>query len=227
MLNSLPIRLLALHLSWLGSVTFVYIIGLTRALKMERFRQLTSGINATKPLVFFLMVLFLVYSNFSVAQEPKEPTQGEGSEQDHTVKSASGLALPRFVSISGHEVNLRAGPGLQYPIDWVYRLKGLPLEVIAEYKTWRKVQDWDGTQGWVHQNMLAGKRTFIVIDGPHPIATKPSDNQTIVASAAAGVVGELISCEAKSEWCRVKADGFEGWLKREHFWGIADGETVE
>ena len=141
-------------------------------------------------------------------------------------KSASGLPLPRFVSIGGIEVNLRTGPGLQYPIDWVYRLKGLPLEIIAEHKTWRKVRDWEGAQGWVHQNMLSGKRTFIVMDGPHTIFKEADMASKQVARAETGVVGQLLVCEAGSGWCMVKADGFDGWMKRKHFWGIMNGESL-
>ena len=54
----------------------------------------------------------------------------------------SGLPLPRFVSLRSAEVNMRAGPSVRYPVEWVYRRAGLPVEVIAEFDTWRKVRDW-------------------------------------------------------------------------------------
>ncbi|HEC14175.1 MAG TPA: hypothetical protein ENI72_00310, partial [Rhodospirillales bacterium] len=78
------------------------------------------------------------------------------------VEKGSGLPLPRFVSLRVNEVNMRTGPGVQYPIEWVYSRQYLPMEVIAEYSTWRKVRDWQGGQGWVHQSMLGGRRSFIV-----------------------------------------------------------------
>ena len=62
----------------------------------------------------------------------------------------SGLPLPRFVSLRADQVNLRTGPGVQYPVEWVYQRKDLPVEIIAEYRTWRKIRDWQSTQGWVH-----------------------------------------------------------------------------
>ena len=74
----------------------------------------------------------------------------------------TGLPLPRFVSLRAGEVNRRTGPGVQYPVDWVYHRQRLPVEIIAEYGTWRKVRDWQGTQGWIHQSMVGAKRTFIV-----------------------------------------------------------------
>src|SRR3990167_9515481 len=71
---------------------------------------------------------------------------------------ASGLPLPRFVSLRAEEVNMRAGPGVRYPVDWVYKRKNMPVEVIAEFGTWRKVRDIQGTQGWIHQSMLSSNR---------------------------------------------------------------------
>ena len=171
--------------------------------------------------IIAFIFLFSALALLGLASKTQAQTMAQAKE-----KSASGLPLPRFVSIGGHEVNLRTGPGLQYPIDWVYRLKGLPLEIIAEHKTWRKVRDWDGAQGWVHQNMLSGKRTFIVMDGPHTIFKQADMASKQIARAETGVVGELRSCEAGSNWCSVRADGFDGWMKREHFWGIMNGDKL-
>ena len=77
---------------------------------------------------------------------------------------AAGLPLPRYVSLRATKVNMRTGPGFQYPVELEYRRQFLPIEIIAEYGTWRKVRDWQGAQGWVHQNMLSGRRTFIVTE---------------------------------------------------------------
>lgn len=141
--------------------------------------------------------------------------------------AGSGLPLPRFVSLRAGEVNLRTGPGVQYPVEWVYRKSGLPLEIIAEYKTWRKVRDWEGAQGWVHQTMLNAKRSFIVTGATRTITTQADLNARPVARMQAGVVGLLLACPSASEFCRVEVDGFEGWLPRTDFWGVIKGETFE
>ncbi|MDP6882831.1 MAG: SH3 domain-containing protein, partial [Rhodospirillales bacterium] len=70
----------------------------------------------------------------------------------------TGLPLPRFVNLRANEANMRTGPGVQYPVEWVFVRPDLPLEVIAEYRTWRKVRDWQGTQGWMHQSMLDSRK---------------------------------------------------------------------
>src|SRR5258708_4490879 len=61
------------------------------------------------------------------------------------------LPVPRFVTLRSDKVNLRVGPSEQYPIDWVFTRKNLPVEIVAEYGTWRKIRDIDGTEGWVHE----------------------------------------------------------------------------
>jgi len=141
--------------------------------------------------------------------------------------SGSGLPLPRFVSLRAGEVNLRTGPGVQYPVEWVYHKSSLPLEVIAEYKTWRKVRDWEGSQGWVHQTMLGAKRAFIVTGTMRTVLSQGTPSARPVARVQPGVSGQLIACPEDSDYCRVVVEGFEGWLARTDFWGVLKGEAFE
>ena len=75
------------------------------------------------------------------------------------------LPVPRFVSFRAGKINLRSGPGMNFPIEWVYQRRHMPVEVIAEYDTWRKIRDWQGTVGWVHQSMLDGSRYALITGG--------------------------------------------------------------
>ena len=93
------------------------------------------------------LVYFITYFSFF-------PSLGISISAEETI-----LPLPRFVSLRANQVRLRTGPGVQYPIEWVYQRQYLPVEIIAEYRTWRKIRDWQSTQGWVHQSMLSGNRT--------------------------------------------------------------------
>ena len=83
--------------------------------------------------------------------------------QASAAPETSGLPLPRFVSLRSGEVNMRAGPGLQYPVEWAYRRRALPVEVVAEYHHWRRVRDREGTEGWIHKSLLSGRRTAVVV----------------------------------------------------------------
>jgi SH3-like domain-containing protein len=148
--------------------------------------------------------------------------------QQQAQPSTSGLPLPRFVSLRAEEVNLRTGPGVRYPIEWVINKRELPVEIIAEFDTWRKIRDYQGTDGWVHQTMLTGRRTMIVM-GPGTKKLRRQDNETAAAlvNAEAGVIGRLLQCPRNSEFCRVEVEGYQGWLRRDEFWGVYKGEFIE
>lgn len=137
----------------------------------------------------------------------------------------SGLPIPRFVSLRSGEVNVRTGPGVRYPVDWVFVRQGMPVEVTAEFDTWRRIRDWEGTQGWVHQSMLSGRRAVVVMGEMRTVRQQPQSSAPAVAQAEPGVMGRLDSCEA--DWCRVDMQGIEGWLRRDEVWGVYPGERVE
>jgi SH3-like domain-containing protein len=141
----------------------------------------------------------------------------------------SGLALPRFVSLDADEVNLRAGPGLKYPVHWVFVRAALPVEVIDEFDQWRRVRDHDGTIGWVHRSMLSGKRSVIVVGGEtndQPgLYHEPAWTAPLVARAEAGVQGRLLACH--DEWCRIELGDYRGWMLRRHLWGVYRDEELE
>lgn len=140
---------------------------------------------------------------------------------------SSGLPLPRFVSLRSDQVNMRSGPGVRYPVDWVYLRRNLPVEVIAEFDTWRKIRDADGAEGWVHQSMLAGRRTVQVLQNRAPLRRTADELGNPAALLEAGVVGRLMQCPTGSDFCRVEINGVTGWLKRAEFWGVYKAEFVE
>ena len=144
-----------------------------------------------------------------------------------TQNKGSGLPLPRYVSLRATKVNMRTGPGVQYPVEWVYYRQFLPIEIIAEYGTWRRVRDWQGAQGWVHQNMLSGRRTFIVTNKVRTMRREPKTKSPGVAGLEPGVIGRIRLCLANSTWCQVEVEGREGWLRRVEFWGVYRHETFE
>ena len=138
---------------------------------------------------------------------------------------SNGLPLPRFVSLRSDEVNLRTGPGTQYPVSWIYRRQMLPIEIIAEYHDWRKIRDWQGDEGWVHKNMLSGRRSIIVIGSPRNLLSEPAPSGAVTVRAEAGVIGHLVSCP-EGPYCRVQIASHKGWMDRTAFWGTYPGEIV-
>ena len=116
---------------------------------------------------------------------------------------------------------------MQYPVDWVYLRQNLPVEIIAEYGTWRKIRDWQGTQGWIHQSMMSGTRTLIVTGETRTIRRKGDAKSAPVAIIEAGAIGKLLSCPDLNGWCRVEASNKKGWLRRVDFWGVLRNEVME
>ena len=146
----------------------------------------------------------------------------------------SGLPLPRFVSLKSDRVNLRQGPGTDYPTAWVYRRAGLPLEVVQEFEGWRQVRDADGATGWVLQSFLSGRRTALVLPWelkpsvPAPqvsLRDDDSDKAKPVAIVEAGVIASIVTCNGK--WCRVSVDNYRGWIEQKKLWGVYEGEAVK
>lgn len=142
-----------------------------------------------------------------------------------TLGSESKLPIPRFVSLRSGQVNLRTGPGTIYPVEWVFIRRGLPVEIIAEFDVWRRIRDWQGTVGWVHQSMLDGRRTARITGAERELRSEPAEAALIVARLAPGVIGRLLECEAA--WCKIDAEGYRGWLRRDEFWGAYPDEQVQ
>ena len=146
---------------------------------------------------------------------------------DPTKGASTGLTLPRWASFRSDEVNLRSGPGMQYPIDWVYHRRDLPVQIQREFEIWRLVQDQDGTKGWVHQATLTGRRGFVVQGGEQVLRAAAADTADPVARLKPGVVGHVRSCAAGADWCEVQAGDYRGWLKRTAMYGVSPNEAIE
>lgn len=149
--------------------------------------------------------------------------------------TSTGLAVPRFVSLKSNRINVRRGPGSDNQISWVYKKKGLPVEVIAESNRWRKIRDRDGDTGWVWHSMLDGRRSALVTgapvagkpndETPVPLFTEPSEKSAIVAYAEVGVIARMSFCQDR--WCELQVNGYEGWVLRDDIWGTYAGENFE
>ena len=143
--------------------------------------------------------------------------------QPQRTTGASGLPLPRFASLASGEVNVRAGPGLEFPIRWLYSRPGLPVRILEEYDVWRLIEDPDGDQGWTHSSLLSTQRTMMVqAPGVQDVHRLANNNSRVVVRAEQGVIGELLNCD--QAWCRVEISGRRGWLPRPAIWGVLDYE---
>jgi SH3-like domain-containing protein len=135
--------------------------------------------------------------------------------------AAQDRETPYWASIRAEVVNMRVGPSENYPVDWVYKRKGLPLKVVRVMQGWRLVVDPDGTQGWVFAALLSPERAALVIgDSLAPIRAEPSRTAELRWNAEPGVVGKLGDCE--SGWCEIDIGGRSGWIEAGRIWGDGD-----
>ena len=145
--------------------------------------------------------------------------------------SASGLPVPRFVSLKSDRVNVRAGPTKDHEVTWVYTRSGLPVEVTAEFENWRRIRDWEGAEGWVYHSLLSGRRTAIVTpkskskDDLLSLFEKADDQSVVRARLQSGVLGTVKRCSGG--WCYITGSGFDGWIEQVRLWGVYPGEKVE
>ncbi|MET4697056.1 SH3-like domain-containing protein [Constrictibacter sp. MBR-5] len=140
-------------------------------------------------------------------------------------QSETSQSLPRFVSLKSDEARMRAGPGDQYPIEWVYRRRGLPVEVVAEFEHWRRVRAPDRTEGWMHRALLSAQRTIVIQGEIRTMHAEPATWAPPVARLEPGVIVDVQTCD--QEWCHVSVAGREGWLRKVEGWGVYPDERIE
>lgn len=151
------------------------------------------------------------------------------------VAQQEAAGLPKFFSLKSNPVNLRKGPGLQYPKAWIFRREGLPVEVLREHERWREVRDSDGATGWVLQTLISRRRTALVTpwllkekggaSELTPMLRQGTRRARLVAQLEPGTLVNLKACDG--QWCRVSVNRFEGYVEQVRLWGIYPKEVLD
>jgi len=147
-------------------------------------------------------------------------------------QSVAELPLPRFASFRSGMVNARSGPGKRYPIEWVYRQKKAPVEVIQAYEyrkeMWYKIRDWDDSESWVHHSMISKNRTAKIINTKEGnVYAKDNYEAKVIAKAENGVIAEIVKCPRGSEFCLLKFKTQEGWVAKKFLFGMYPDEIIK
>jgi SH3-like domain-containing protein len=162
--------------------------------------------------------------------EPAPPPAAPAPDPQPSVGSVTNLPLPRFAALRSDNVNMRTGPGTRFPIEWTYQRRELPVEITREFELWRRIRDSDGTEGWVHQSTLMGRRSAIVRGAPGSevaLRRRPEPDAAPVARLRPGVVVRLRQCEARNPWCEAQVGDHRGYLRRAEVWGVTAEEEVK
>jgi SH3-like domain-containing protein len=151
-------------------------------------------------------------------------------------KNEDGLPLPRFASTRSAPINVRVGPGQKYEIAWIFNRPGTPVEIIAEFDIWREVRDFDGSEGWIQQNLLSGSRAGLVAPWKQgadvPLFASASSDSRIRAYLGSGFRVDIRRCDGS--WCQVdatthdangRASTYSGYLAQPDIWGVYEGES--
>jgi SH3-like domain-containing protein len=142
------------------------------------------------------------------------------------VAPAHAQMATRYASLRTDKAYLREGPTFAHRVLWIYRRKGYPVRIVAAYDAWRRVEDADGTVGWMNASMLSDRRTILVIQkGRVPVRAGAASSTRVVAWAAPGVVADLKACEVSA--CEIATAGVDGWIDKKNIWGVDARDVFE
>jgi SH3-like domain-containing protein len=150
------------------------------------------------------------------------------SQAQGTTTGASGLPVPRFVSLKSDRVNVRIGPSREHDIAWTFVQSGLPVEIVGEFENWRRIRDWEGKQGWVFRSLLSSRRTALVTPWEKsdrtPLRSRSRSDADIVAELDPFVLTKVSECAGG--WCRVNGENYDGWLDQTRLFGVYPDELI-
>ncbi|WP_174273895.1 SH3 domain-containing protein [Sphingomonas bacterium] len=139
--------------------------------------------------------------------------------------SAQERPVPYWASIAKGEALMRTGPDRTYPALWLYRRRDLPVRVVQVHGVWRRIEEQDGTTGWMLAILLSARRTGVVVGGTQAIRDKPEEGARLLWQAEPGAVGRLDGCDGR--WCRIEFAEKKGWIAQSGLWGTGPGERLE
>tara|TARA_B100001063_G_C16558612_1_gene449763 strand:- start:64 stop:516 length:453 start_codon:yes stop_codon:yes gene_type:complete len=122
----------------------------------------------------------------------------------------------KFLSLKKNKVNVRYGPGFDFPVKYIYKKKNFPIKQIDEKENFRRIIDYKKNSGWIHISQL--KKTNSVITTKDKIMFKKS---TIFSEPIAKIEkGRLLIVQkCDIEWCEVETENFKGWVNKNNLWG--------
>ena len=121
-----------------------------------------------------------------------------------------------YLMLKNSKVNVRMGPGLDYPVKFIYKKKNLPVKVIDNKENFRKVIDHKKNSGWIHISQLKKVNSIIVLSS-RILFKKPTFYSKPIANIESGKLFVLEKC--KKNWCKVSSQNYSGWINMDNVWG--------
>ena len=121
-----------------------------------------------------------------------------------------------YLILKYNKVNVRYGPGFNYPIKYVYQKKYLPIKVIDKKENFRRIIDFKNNSGWIHTSQLKKGKSFILLED-QILFSKPTKYSKPILKIAKGRL--LLVKKCKKKWCRVSTENYLGWIRTKSVWG--------
>jgi SH3-like domain-containing protein len=134
-------------------------------------------------------------------------------------------AVLRYVSQRADKAYLREGPTYAHKVLWVYRHRGYPFAVIAQFDVWRRVQAADGTVGWMSAAMLTDQRTVVITGQGRAKIFAEAGGGKLVALADPGAIAALKACTRDA--CQIHGESVDGWIPKNRIWGVDANEVFD
>ena len=127
------------------------------------------------------------------------------------------LENPKFLSLKNEKVNVRYGPGFDFPIKFIYVKKYLPVKIIDTKENFRRIIDHKKNSGWIHVTQLRKANSIIVLEDKIVFKKNSKFSEPIIKVKK----GRLVLVEKCLEsWCNIKTDKYDGWLENDNVWGL-------
>ncbi|MDB9717731.1 SH3 domain-containing protein [Candidatus Pelagibacter sp.] len=127
------------------------------------------------------------------------------------------LAKETFLSLKKNKVNVRYGPSFDSDIKYVYKKINLPIKQIDKKENFRRIIDLKNNSGWIHISQLK-KINSVISTNNKILFKKPSSFARPIAQIKKGRLLILQKCE--KNWCKIKSNNFQGWIKNDNIWGL-------
>ena len=121
-----------------------------------------------------------------------------------------------YLILKNNEVNVRYGPGFDYPINYVYKKKNLPIKVIDKKENFRRIIDFKKNSGWIHISQLKKGKSLILLED-QILFSKPTRYSKPIIKISKGRL--LLVKKCKKKWCKVKTEDYLGWIITNNIWG--------
>ena len=129
------------------------------------------------------------------------------------------FAEETFLSLKKSKVNVRYGPSFDSDIKYVYKKINLPLKQIDKKENFRRIIDLKNNSGWIHVSQLK-KINSVIATKDKVLFKKPTSFAKPIALIKKGRLLIIQKCE--KNWCEIKTDNFNGWIKTDGLWGLTN-----